>query len=270
MSYNFSTKLIFGLLVLSVISQINSFAFQSQIWKIISVIFLIFSFYLDFTLTKAKIFLSSIVFCFFYLIGEVIKISNFLGKSTFYAGSVSVSDFAHYIILFIELLFLGLTVAMYFVERKTIKKHLISQFKIITPKGNFSRVISLFFLILFFVFMWFAYNQAYLRIRGELNIKIISPNGGEIWHTGNAYYIKWKYSDKDPSGLAKIFLVNQGNQDYHVLSNGYVSLSEGQYYVILPKVMPGRYKIMIKEVLQTDLKNKVIFDESDSDFDIVR
>jgi len=90
------------------------------------------------------------------------------------------------------------------------------------------------------------------------NLTLTSPNGGETWGLGNAYYINW--NAVSVSAVNIYYSVNNGTSWTNIINN----VSGGSYYWTVPNLTSGTYpncKIKIE-----DASNSSLFDVSNFNF----
>jgi len=105
-------------------------------------------------------------------------------------------------------------------------------------------------------------------------IKVLSPNGGEVWEKGTggdpvigtAYKIKWKTNITQPGLYVLIEYLKEGVGYNWKSIIGDISAERGEYSWI-PMLSPGRYKIKIE--LYQYSHPSIAEDESDNYFSIV-
>jgi len=110
----------------------------------------------------------------------------------------------------------------------------------------------------------------------ESYIKIIAPNGGEVWNTGSTYNIKWNVPDIT---RVSIYVLDHSTGRPSTVSTGIVAVvpNTGSYQWKIPSSMPaGNYRVRVlgcpDSFSNTACANVIMsdygYDESDSYFSI--
>ena len=95
------------------------------------------------------------------------------------------------------------------------------------------------------------------KMKLNIPIKVIFPNGGELLEAGLHYTVQWEGSSVDTAGNVIIHLIGADISDV-------ITLNDGSEKLILPKtVAPGSYKLRI------NVQGTHQFDNSDQSFTVV-
>lgn len=91
-------------------------------------------------------------------------------------------------------------------------------------------------------------------------IRVISPNGGEIWKDNETHQISW---ERNFNGLVKILLIQNGSVWGEVSGNG---TTENSMNIFFPEGFPHNVTYRIRVC---DASNYSIYDDSNNDFYLV-